>query len=607
MTIRDIAIAFGYQVDKASEKKVQQSVDSLKSFATKALGAIGIGISLTQLNAIVEEFQEVNQQIKYATKNIGDQEKFQQEVLEAANATKQTYAAMAGTVTDLMNTHHKLFKTVEDTAAFAELTNKAFKSAGANESEINSLNSAIQNAFTTGKVSAGSFQTMMKSCPKAVTYLSQTLGITEQQVKALGTAGAITANQLYTAFSSNAAAIEKDYGQLAFTITDALKYIRNNFGLWLVQLNETYQITQTIAKIMVRGFDVVMTVIKKVVAWMDRLSKRLGGTNNLIKLIALSAGGIFAVLKTEAIVGFLQKVGVLLTGINLKTILIVAAILAVLLVVEDFIHFLKGNDSVTAQFFESIGVNADEARQQLIGVLEQCKESLLEAWNEIKGAFAEAWEAIKPALQQLIYLLINIITQILPPLCDLLSAVARIFANIAKTVLPAVTQILTRVIDLFTKLVNQILPIITDLLNKLTPIIEKFISDVLPVLVDFVSDIINLVLDIVEDILPVLIDLIGELVPIFIEIIDAILPVIADLLKQILPLITEIIGSILPVLTTHCFLLTQAILGNARSLFKNSATFFWTAVKNFVNLILSDDGHGAFTKTSISHQVHNIF
>ena len=548
MTIRDIAIAFGYEVNKGTEKAVKDSVNSLKSFATKALGAIGLGISLTQINAIIEEFQGVNQQIKYATNGLEDQAGAQERILEAANATRQDYAAMATTVTDLMNTHNKLFKRVEDTAAFAELTNKAFKSAGANESEINSLNNAIQNAFTTGKVSAGSFQTMMTACPKSVTYLSKTLGITEQQVKALGTAGAITANQLYTAFTANADAINDSFGDVAFTITDALKYIKNEFGLWITQLNETYKITHNIAKFMVRGFDTVMSIVKKLVSWIDRLSKRLGGANNLVKLVAISAGLILAAFKGPQILDFLSKMGVALKAINLKTILIVAAILAVALVVEDFIQFLKGNNSVTAQFFESIGVNAEEARAELLGVLSECKDALLEAWGAIKEAFGAAWEAIKPALKEFVYMLINILTQILPVLCDLLSSVARIFANIAKTVLPALAQILTRIIQMFSNLIDDILPIITDLLNRLMPVIEKFISDVLPTLVDFVSQIINLVLGVIEEILPVLIDLLNEIVPIIADIIENILPLIADLLNEILPLIVDIIDSILPIL-----------------------------------------------------------
>ena len=43
MTIRDIAIAFGYEVDKKTESKAEESIQALKDTATKALGAIGIG------------------------------------------------------------------------------------------------------------------------------------------------------------------------------------------------------------------------------------------------------------------------------------------------------------------------------------------------------------------------------------------------------------------------------------------------------------------------------------------------------------------------------------------------------------------------------------
>ena len=41
MTIRDIGILFGYKVDQASEQKVEGSIKSLKSTASKILGAVG--------------------------------------------------------------------------------------------------------------------------------------------------------------------------------------------------------------------------------------------------------------------------------------------------------------------------------------------------------------------------------------------------------------------------------------------------------------------------------------------------------------------------------------------------------------------------------------
>ena len=77
MTIRDIAIAFGYEIDKNSESKVEQGIQNLKSTATKLLGAIGVGFSLIEINELMEEFDSYNNKIRNATKGLGDQEAIQ--------------------------------------------------------------------------------------------------------------------------------------------------------------------------------------------------------------------------------------------------------------------------------------------------------------------------------------------------------------------------------------------------------------------------------------------------------------------------------------------------------------------------------------------------
>lgn len=581
MTIRDIAIAFGYEINKQSEKKVESSISNLKKMAKSAISAIGVGISLVKANALIEEFTQVNQALKNV---VGETENFaevQKEVLGAANNTMTAYSTMSSYVGKLMNSQNSLFSSVEGTLEFAELTTKAMKAAGANESTIASLNNGIQSAFTTGKVSAGTFQSLMESCPQSVEYLAETLGISERQVKALGQAGAITSNQLYSAFSKNANDINKAYENVAFKISDATMYIRNNFGLWLTDLNEMLGVTKTIAKTMVRGFDVILGVLKKVTSFVDKLNNKLGGSHRTLQLFAIVGGSLYGLLNADKMLKFFQMLSSFISVGTAKLLLIAAAVVAVALVVEDFVQFLKGNNSITAQFFESIGVDAEEMRNKLLGVLNTCKESLTQAWEEIKGAFADAWTEIKPALKDLVFMLINIITQLLPPLCSLLSSVARIFSSIAKAVLPVLTQILTRVIDMFTKLVDKILPIITDLLNKLMPVIETFINEVLPVLADFVSDIINLVLDVIDEILPVLIELTGTIIDVLADGIGQILPVIADLIKTILPLLIDIIDSILPILID----LTKQILPFVTTIIREVLPVIFKLLKQIVPVI----------------------
>ncbi len=54
MTIRDIVVAFGFEVDKNSEKEAKDVVKGIKSFASKMLGAIGIGFSIAGISGLAE-------------------------------------------------------------------------------------------------------------------------------------------------------------------------------------------------------------------------------------------------------------------------------------------------------------------------------------------------------------------------------------------------------------------------------------------------------------------------------------------------------------------------------------------------------------------------
>ena len=55
MTIRDIAIAFGFDVDKASQKEAENSIKGIKNLATKVLGGIAIVFSIAKLSAFKDE------------------------------------------------------------------------------------------------------------------------------------------------------------------------------------------------------------------------------------------------------------------------------------------------------------------------------------------------------------------------------------------------------------------------------------------------------------------------------------------------------------------------------------------------------------------------
>lgn len=395
MVIRDIAILFGYQVDKKTESSAENSIKGLKDMATKLLGAIGIGFSLVQLNAISEEFTGINNQIRNATKELGNQHDIQQKILEAANDTKSSYADTAKMVSNLVQESPDLFGSVDEANEFNSAMVKLFKTAGKGNEEIAGLQEAINKSFAKGKVDSETMSQLLERSPEAIILLNQRLGSTTDQLEQMASEGRISLNDLKMAFVENADAINASFGTLNYTISDALLNIKNQWGLWVSEMDQSLGVSQTIGRFMVRAFTQVMEILKRVTGFIERLSERVGGFDNLLKLVAVTAAAIFVALNAQKILAFLQTAGKLIGGINLKMFAIIAVIVALFLIVDDFISFMKGNDSVIGTMLEKAGVDTEKVRDTIKAAWERVKAFLLSAWNFIKQVASTIWGAMK--------------------------------------------------------------------------------------------------------------------------------------------------------------------------------------------------------------------
>ena len=102
MTIAEFINKVGFKVNTGDVQKVNDTISDIKSTATKLLGAIGIGFSLANMNALVEEFDAINDKINFAVSGLGDAKEAQKDILAAANAVKTSYSDMADVVKHLV-------------------------------------------------------------------------------------------------------------------------------------------------------------------------------------------------------------------------------------------------------------------------------------------------------------------------------------------------------------------------------------------------------------------------------------------------------------------------------------------------------------------------
>ncbi len=211
--------------------------------------------------------------------------------------------------------------------------------------------------------------------------------------------GKISLEQLRNAFLDNADEINAAFSNVDLTITDALLNIRNQWGLWLTQMDKTLGVTKTIAKIMTRTFTQFMNILRKVQTYTERFVKSVGGAENALKLLAIAAGAIIVALNAGKIIDFLKNIKNLVSGIKLKTVALVAVIMLIALAVDDFINFMKGNDSVIGVIFEKWGIDADGVRKKIT-----------KAWDGIKAVLKRTLDAIKEIFKGVVQFLSGVFT-----------------------------------------------------------------------------------------------------------------------------------------------------------------------------------------------------
>lgn len=346
-------------------EKVKTTYQEIVGTARKLAGALGLGFSLVQLKQISEEFNGINDQIRDATRGMGEQSEIQQRILKAANDSRTSYGETAKFVGNLVQENKELFGTVEEAAGYAELTSKLFKAAGKSNEQVASLQEAINNSFGRGKLDGETISQLLENAPEYVKLLEKELGATKDQFEDMATNGQISLAALKNAVVNNADTINASFNELDLNLSDALLNIRNQWGLWVDKVNSQYGATKKLSYFLMNFFSKLLGWLDKGVQMLNRLADKVGGMENLLKLVAMAAGSIWLALNASKILGFFKSLGGLLTMANLKTLALVAVIMLVALAIDDLIHFMKGDESVIGEFLEEMGIDADDAREKI--------------------------------------------------------------------------------------------------------------------------------------------------------------------------------------------------------------------------------------------------
>lgn len=535
MTIRDIAVAFGFEVDKKSEKQAESSIRGLKNLASKLLGVIGIGFSIAGLGNLAEAAADVEALKSQFAQVFGDLEEDAAARLEniadntgvAANRMKGSFvqiAAFAKTTgmeqAQALEISDRAMQAVADSAAFydrsledvTESLQSFLKGNYENDAALGlSATETTRNAAA-NKLYGKSFKdldeaqkqlTLLKmvedanklsgaygqAARESDTWTNQ-LGNLKQNLKDLkAVAGGVILQP--------AVAVIKTLSTWTHAATAEMQELTGEGGSLRNSFDRVYAIVQRLKPAADRMFTVITTGTSAAL-------ERFGGLGNVLKICAVVAGAFFAVMGVAKIVKLIKTIGGLagvvaklskvFTVANLKVIGIIAVVALLVLIFEDLINFLMGNDSVIGTLFGKAGIGADNARQKIFEVFGAIKDFLMAHSEEIRAMFSAVWGAV---------------TQIIKTAVSLIGAILKLFLAVAKgvfTLLQAVwsnwgteiMNIVSAVASWLETMFNGIISLITQVAQMLEAIFSGDFSGAFQILLQIVQTIWNLVVSTIQ-------------------------------------------------------------------------------------------------------------
>ena len=611
LTIRDIAIAIGFDVNKNSVSAVENSINKVKGFAKKALGILGIGLTISGITGLAEAAAEAEALKSQFAQVFGDVEKNAQEKLNAiskdtgvaVNRMKASFTQIAAfskttgaSSAEALNISERAIVAVADSAAFydrsiEEVTNSMqsfLKGNYANDAALGlsctetTRNTAANALFSKSFKDLSEAQKQL-TLLKMVEDANKTSGALGQAARESDTWG----NQLGN-FNQSIKEMKETIGgtflkpaiqgikiatSFIKTLTKGIKELAKEGGFLEKNGERLHVLIKRIQPAVERLINIIKSGANISIGAISSIIHKVGGIENMLKLLAITAGALMLTLNFSRIVSGIKMMGVMFSGLSkainpvtLKVLAIAAVIVILFLIVEDFINFMKGNDSVIGTIFEKAGIDADKVREVIIN-----------AWNAIVSFLKTAWEWISSVAAKVFGFLKDTIGNSNSEIGQKISEVWNAIVNL-------LTVIFSIIYDRCVEIFNKVFAVITQIFGLISSFWDSWGNDIMnwfSVVWDNLGNTILAFLDIVTGVINLISSVLtGDWQGAW----DAILQIFSgvwDAIVSILTAVCETIKMLMSMVLSAIKAIWESVWNGIKSFFEN----IWNGITGFVKSV----------------------
>lgn len=227
----------------------------------KGIGGALAGVSLValarQFLTIADTSKQLDAQLRLATATFGSFGQAQKDVARIADETRTGLTETADLYSNFVRNAKELGASQSDAARATETFSKTLKISGASAAEAGSATLQFGQALAAGALRGDELNSILEASPRLSRLLSESLGVSVGQLKALGEEGALTSDKLLRALTDQkfTAGIDNEFKQLPTTFDDAMTKVYNSAVTTIGAFDRGGQFSQTLASFVADGAD----------------------------------------------------------------------------------------------------------------------------------------------------------------------------------------------------------------------------------------------------------------------------------------------------------------------------------------------------------------
>lgn len=399
MVVRELITRLGFQLNNAQVQNAERATSRLKQQADQAaqsfrniITAVASFQMVRSIVHVADSMQSLRARIDQLPQTIMPASEAFDVVAEHASDARASIEAYGTLYNRIGNAAKDYISTQEDLLKVTDTISKALVVGGATAQEASSVMTQFSQALGAGTLQGEEFRAMAEAAPQYMDQLAEALGHPRGELKKLASEGKITTKQVIEATKNMADYFDMRFKQMPMTVGQAMTIVGNRFSRMIDRMNrESNFVTKTA--------NIILDVFEKIEKGVDFVIEKFDGWSNAIRYVGIALGILVA-----------SKAFVLLASIGaiaaVKFALIAAAVLLIAALIEDFVVWLQGGDSLIGDMLEKFGQWATAISTAIDDGLAYAENAVLETikgWSDalyrmfvetIPKAIRDAWNAV---------------------------------------------------------------------------------------------------------------------------------------------------------------------------------------------------------------------